>query len=475
MRIAEILNAELSAFYSLQQTDDFNRGAVLNYYADLPGTLMSPYAAQVALRYALAAYRNHRAPAPLISMTQNYIAYALKKIMWTLEQAKQPGVDTAGAKFQAGADIMTLYDGSMFALPTAYRTPAGQGGGKLADYNAEQQARVRKNIGQLFIKGCPLTQYARQSDGHILPGWVLQTPDMSFATPIAEVKGVAYQEIHDAWYDATDSYCGTLVALIGEYLHTQPDAAFKAWLLHNWQPLLAVVDASLATLDPLTKLAIATPYTYAEYTLDNMEVWRGLKEFCYIMQRALLVSHSTFSAPFDATGKTPADQFDHYNLAAVQIASSITKYCRQRRFGLNGAFTPGWNGKAQTSLKPYTNDNPAFLDAFSFTLLDSYAWGDTVNSHSIATPKSTYLSTMAAIGLSKPSETTDPSIWRYIIGADAIGQPGAPFSLAAYVNWVSDVNAICIQHAHRNYKCWWSVESAALIWLCNILLHKGAA
>lgn len=474
MTIANILANELTAFYTLQQPSGLNAGAVMNYYASLPGSLMSPYAAQVSLCYALRAYHGQTPPAALVSMTLNYITYALKKLMWTLGNASSAGTDAAGVAYLSGDQIMTLFDGTIYAIPKSYRTPAGQSGGTVTTYTTPQQAQVALNVQGLFIKGCPLVQYARNSDSIIMPGWVLNTPNMSFTTPLNQITGTTYQEIHDAWYDATDSYAATLIALIGEYLRLQDNATFKTWLLANWQPLIALADASLATTDVITTLAMATPYTTSEYTLDNIEVWKGLYEFCNIMQRALQVDAKTFSSAFDITGKTPGDQIAHYNFQANQKAAAINKYCQQHGSSVNGMFVPGWNGTIQSGLTPFLTTNPQYLDAFAFTWLDTYSWGDSANGYSIAIPKASYLSTMTTQGLSTPSSIADPNIWRYIIGANELVATDAPFTRTTYENWINTINTTCIVGTNRNYQCWWSVESGSLIWICNILLSKGS-
>ncbi|WP_410199689.1 hypothetical protein [Burkholderia cenocepacia] len=461
MNIRTWLEQELAAYCTLSIASGFSAGALRAYYADIKGELIDPYASAASMRYVLMAYRNRAIPTALTSLVQNYITFALNKVMWKFTSAGEN-------------QIIELRDGSVFAIPKEYRTPAAEDGGKISLYNTTQRAQVSKNVAGLFIKGCPLTSYVRTTDGTVLPGWVLKTPDMSFTTPLHKISGTTYWEIHDTWYDASDSASATLVTLIGEYLKTLSDLEFSSWLNQNMETLFSVADACFATLDPISNLCMATPYSTAEYTLDNIEVWRAFTELCSIIRRAITTDLLKPSTPPKNTNTELTHKQKEYTDYRTRIHSAINRYCRLSKKIPPGIFTPGWNGEAQIALNPYNENNPAYLDAFSFSRLYDFPLEDSATGYLDARVSATYFSTMSKQGLPRPMMNTYPSIWRYICGVNAIGTAQAPFKRMAYENWIRNIHETCIVGANRNYKCWGILESGSFILLCSTLLDKGS-
>ncbi|WP_124626577.1 hypothetical protein [Burkholderia cepacia] len=461
MSIRTLLDQELAAYCTLSIATGFSAGAFRAYYADIKGELIDPYASAASMRYVLMAYRNKATPAALASLVRTYITFALSKVMWKFTSIGEN-------------QIVELRDGSAFAIPKEYRTPAAEAGGKVTLYNTTQRAQVAKNVAGLFIKGCPLTSYVRTTDGTVLPGWVLKTPNMSFTTPLQKISGTTYREIHDTWYDASDSASATLVALIGEYLKTLPDSEFFTWINKNWETLFAVTDACLATLDSISNLCMATPYSTAEYTLDNIEVWRAITEICGIIRRAISVDSSQPSTSLEGANIKSDHRLRKYESYRTRIHSAINLHCRLSKKTPKGIFTPGWNGEIQIALNSHDETNPEYLDAFSFSRLHDFPLNDSATGYLDSAVSASYFSTMSKQGLPQPTMSTYPGIWRYVCGVDAIGTAQAPFKRTTYENWIHSINETCIIGANRNYKCWGVLESGSFILLCSALLDKGA-
>lgn len=455
--LAAIAEAELAAMATRLRRQGPSAGAMLCYFAPEAGNLVSPYAAQVALLYALRAYHGTSPPAALTIMAGAYLNFALDKLMWALEPASAPGRDAAGTGYGAGRLLMRLRDGTILAIPDQYRYPASPAAPARL-YSPAQMRQVAHNVSALFVKACPLTQYVRAQDGLVLPGWVLNQPDMSFQTPLDQITGATYQDIHDSWYDATDSYAATLVSLAACWLRSQTEAVRRDWLARNIETLRAVMDAALATQDSGTGLTIATPYSRAAYTLDNIEVWRGLRDFCGLLRLAPTLEAAPAALRAEMSSALPL-----YSAKARQLRADIDRFCRLPGNSGPGLFVPGWNVGAKAILTPYPANKPAFLDAFSFTFLNDYpAFSGN------AAARTRYFSAMRTQGLPAPEPDRPPDLWRYLVAAAAPVQD-APFPRAALLAWVARITAQDVRARQRDWRSWWIAESGALIWLCQLL------
>ncbi len=80
-------------------------------------------------------------------------------------------------------------------------------------------------------------------------------------------------------YDSSDSYAATFLTLVRLYYGTGGD---RAWLEDHWPELDLVAGAMLATLQK-DNLTLARPDWKVKYLMDNCEVYRGLKDYAWLL------------------------------------------------------------------------------------------------------------------------------------------------------------------------------------------------
>lgn len=83
-------------------------------------------------------------------------------------------------------------------------------------------------------------------------------------------------------YDSSDSYAATFLTLVRLYYGTSGD---RAWLEDHWPELDLVAGAMLATLQK-DNLTLARPDWRVKYLMDNCEVYRGLKDYAWLLAEA---------------------------------------------------------------------------------------------------------------------------------------------------------------------------------------------
>ncbi len=476
--IATALANEVAAFQALQvTTPGTNFGAVLNYFGGLkPGALVSGYSGPTAVRNVLAAYRltGKAAPEPLKTMAGNLLAWLCNKQMWTLTIADSDSKDSNDYAYSRGSQIITLSDGTLFAIPSEYRSPAAQNG-PVKSYTPEQQRLVKPAVEALFIKGVVTFFYARQRDDALIPGFSLDMPDMAVTLPLDDLAAKnrrRFFEIHDAWYDASDSTPALLLVLADEYLRTQSNDDLMAWLKKYWRNLSAAAHACVSQMDnSQTRLTFATPYTKAEYTLDNFEVLAAVRAMTRIIERANRISPA--AAP-SGGGPSAASELAFFKPELGRLESAIRKFLQTRASDRSpaGTFVPGWNGAMHAAFPQVPPTNPSYFDPFSLVYADEIPWNELESGPDVDVVRKAYFADMAKQGLPKISATANPQILRYLVAANAIGSPNAPFSAAAFEKWVGEIVSTIID-AGRPWKAWWNLESSCFIWLCLILLDKG--
>ena len=86
-------------------------------------------------------------------------------------------------------------------------------------------------------------------------------------------------EVPARTYDSSDSYGATFLTLVRRYYEASGDAG---WLLHHRQELDLVSGAMLATLQR-DNLTLARPDWKVKYLMDNCEVYRGLKDYAWLL------------------------------------------------------------------------------------------------------------------------------------------------------------------------------------------------
>ncbi|WP_338818014.1 hypothetical protein MTCOM_19060 [Moorella thermoacetica] len=83
-------------------------------------------------------------------------------------------------------------------------------------------------------------------------------------------------------YDSSDSYAATFLILVRLYYGISGD---RAWLEDHWPELDLVAGAMLATLQK-DNLTLARSDWRVKYLMDNCEVYRGLKDYAWLLAKA---------------------------------------------------------------------------------------------------------------------------------------------------------------------------------------------
>ena len=476
---------EVAALQAQQFTSGPNAGCVTTYFNTLTtnDASVDPYSPSIGLRYALTAYRlsGQAAPTGLITMAAKFLTWQLGRIMWTLTTAGSGGTDSGGATYSAGAQLITMRDGTFYAIPTGYRSPAGQTG-SVTSYTTAQQALVASTVQSMFKKGLPFYSFLQNTTLTALPGWWLHLPFMAITPPLsslADQNPSYYTDFHNGWYDSSDSFPASIVALAGEYLKTQSNASFTAWLQANWQTLVAISAASIALPDPQTNLQFAVPYSTAEYTEDNTEVWKGLYEMSQIIARADTLNLGLFSSNFSGASTTPYGEKDAINLNLSAIKAAIARFLQVHRvnpagYAPPGGFVPCWNGTLNVVCNENSPTLQAYLGPFALAFTNDIPYGIMETGWSSDSVQASYFAAMASQGLPAITTSGAPNSWNYLGAANAIGSPGAPFTLAQFETWVASINSTIFVGYNRQFPSWWTLESGSFIWLCLILLSNGA-
>jgi hypothetical protein len=81
--------------------------------------------------------------------------------------------------------------------------------------------------------------------------------------------------------DSTDSYGATFLSLIRTYLEVTDNFL---WISQLLEQLKIVANASLATFQETLNLTYAKPNYAAAYLMDNVEVWRGMTDFTFVLE-----------------------------------------------------------------------------------------------------------------------------------------------------------------------------------------------
>lgn len=89
-------------------------------------------------------------------------------------------------------------------------------------------------------------------------------------------------EVPTYGYDSSDSYAATFLTLVRFYYEAGGD---RAWLENHWPELEVVAGAMLATLQK-DNLTLARPDWRVKYLMDNCEVYRGLKDYAWLLIKA---------------------------------------------------------------------------------------------------------------------------------------------------------------------------------------------
>ena len=86
-------------------------------------------------------------------------------------------------------------------------------------------------------------------------------------------------EIPAYTYDSSDSYAATFLTLVRRYYAASGD---RAWVAQHLPELELVAGAMLATLQR-DNLTLARPDWKVKYLMDNCEVYRGLKDYAWLL------------------------------------------------------------------------------------------------------------------------------------------------------------------------------------------------
>ncbi len=84
--------------------------------------------------------------------------------------------------------------------------------------------------------------------------------------------------------DSTDAY-GAMFLMLAHDAYASGDPALRAFVLRHRADLVRIMDSSLATLQPIG-LTLSRPGHAVYYTIDNVQVYRGLREAAALFREA---------------------------------------------------------------------------------------------------------------------------------------------------------------------------------------------
>lgn len=87
-------------------------------------------------------------------------------------------------------------------------------------------------------------------------------------------------EVSTKVYDSTDAYAGTFLSLVKRYLDASGN---RSWVTSNAANINKVANATWLTYNPDLNLTYAQPGYKAYYTMDNVEVWKGLDDYSQLL------------------------------------------------------------------------------------------------------------------------------------------------------------------------------------------------
>ncbi|OIQ60939.1 hypothetical protein MOTE_04670 [Moorella thermoacetica] len=122
-------------------------------------------------------------------------------------------------------------------------------------------------------------------------------------------------EIPAYTYDSSDSYAATFLTLVRLYYGTSGD---RAWLEDHWPELDLVAGAMLATLQR-DNLTLARPDWRVKYLMDNCEVYRGLKDYAWLLAQV----------------RRSAGEAERYEALAGKVREAI-----EAKMRVNGGYCP---------------------------------------------------------------------------------------------------------------------------------------
>ncbi|MDN5345303.1 MAG: hypothetical protein PWQ18_1417 [Clostridia bacterium] len=122
-------------------------------------------------------------------------------------------------------------------------------------------------------------------------------------------------EIPAYTYDSSDSYAATFLTVVRRYYEASGD---RGWLEHHLPELELVAGAMLATLQR-DNLTLARPDWKVKYLMDNCEVYRGLKDYAWLLAQA----------------KGYTGEADRYDVLAGRVKSAL-----EAKMRVDGGYCP---------------------------------------------------------------------------------------------------------------------------------------
>ena len=396
------------------------------------------------------------------------VMYAAKRwIDWYLDHANH--------ELRPDDDALLMMEGSASAL---FRRCIGRirmiwRAGSLK-YTAAQRMAVAANFHRLHAPGTIYRFYVNDH-GDEVPSFEYFLPDLSRPLESPAMQATVQRYV----IDSTDAYGATFISVARRYLElASPEDARSFFLLHHLR-LKMIADGSFGAIDPRSGLTGAAPGAPTEYTMDNAEVWAGLRDYIAMLRLMLERDPARFARPAD--GFLLADEVAVYTRLMNGFEGAIARKLRipaegpadrPKIPGENdaGLFYLGWNPADSTPLRSpggwwdlASFDGPLQLMLQGFPMPD--ASKDKLLGEVRALPTHAY-------GTLSHLETvwTYPETWRFLPFARSAGRPpGAlPHALPHAMSreeLAATARALCevfIRKRQRAYPFWSSLESARL-------------
>jgi hypothetical protein len=299
-------------------------GALGTYFVPLHSNiqLIEPYNANVFLIHLLRDNPGAVKDTQLMAAVDNWVK-------WYLNHANyQPLPDGSG---------LGVMNGPAIPFPSSYDLSSdGSFTGTPRLYSSAEFSNSKLLLSSLHIPGT-IYRYNVTFDAS---GNEIDYPSFNYPFSLTAVTGSAqnpyfgaakisnfttpdFQPMEKWVYDDTDSYGGTFISLFYQYISILPPQSAK-WLFMNFHfQLENILHSSLATLDPSTNLTHAAPFYSAEYSMDNIEVWAGLRDYVNILKMMKSIDPSAFTDYVFPDKVTMAQEYGFYQGLLLKSQNAI--------------------------------------------------------------------------------------------------------------------------------------------------------
>lgn len=361
---------------------------------------------------------------------------------------------------------ITLNNGQVYYPPTSYLDSNGIS----HTYSSAEQSAVNHVFDIVSIPGAGFKYYTDTS-GNEVPYFVFEPPYLAW--PLTDSRSV---DPLDRIYDSTDSYGALFITLANDYMQTRPiaDATYFFQVYHK--QLKSILNASIFTLDPNTHLTKASPVASGEYTMDNVEVWKGLESYLSMLSMIYPGNTLQSAAPFGDDGSLPSDEYSRYSSIAQAMQQGIQGHLQIQSGPDAGLYYNGWNpdtGTAiDTSYTDASNLNP--YETMSLLFRNKFPVGGSVGSdadimnHTFTdfktyVPGYTSASNIATL-------TVPPHTWMFVPYAQALSNPNITAGMSSSeLSQAAENFCEFMVTTNRDWHTWTIEESYGYVHLLRLL------